>query len=53
MIYQDLGFGVVCVTNSELLDPDVAIEIAHYAVGGDIEPMVRASGLAFNYSPEE
>ncbi|MBT5873042.1 MAG: beta-lactamase family protein [Candidatus Latescibacteria bacterium] len=53
MIYQDLGFGVVAVTSSDLLAPDVAIEMAHYAVGGRIDPIVRASGLAFNYNPGE
>jgi hypothetical protein len=38
-------------TNSDLLNPDVAIRIAHRAIGGKIEPLRRASHLEFNYRP--
>jgi CubicO group peptidase (beta-lactamase class C family) len=51
IIYPDHGFGVVVLTNSDLLNPDVAIRIAHRAIGGKIEPLRRASHLEFNYRP--
>jgi hypothetical protein len=40
---------VVVCTNNDLLNPDVAIEIGGRALGGKIEPIRRASHLAFNY----
>jgi hypothetical protein len=43
------GFGVVVCTNNDLLNPDVASEIAHRALGGKIEPMRRAIHLEYNY----
>jgi len=49
MIYPEHGFGVVVCTNNDLLNPDVAIEIAHRALGGTIEPVRRAIHLEFNY----
>jgi CubicO group peptidase (beta-lactamase class C family) len=49
IIYPAHGFGVVVCTNNDLLNPDVAIEIAHRALGGQIEPIRRAIHLAFNY----
>jgi CubicO group peptidase (beta-lactamase class C family) len=49
IIYPARRFGVVVCTNSDLLDPDVALEIAHRALGGDVEPMRRALHLEFNY----
>ena len=36
IIYPELGNGVVVLTNSDLLNPDVAINIAHRALGGKI-----------------
>jgi MFS family permease len=51
IIYPEHGFGVVVLTNSDLLNPDVAIRIAHRAIGGKIEPLRRASHLEFNYRP--
>jgi len=48
IIYPKYGFGVVVFTNSDLLNPDVAIEIAHRALGGKIEPIRSASHLEFN-----
>jgi hypothetical protein len=38
------------LTNSDLLNPDVALEVAHRALGGQIEPMRRAIHLDFSYS---
>jgi CubicO group peptidase (beta-lactamase class C family) len=49
IIYPDHGFGIVVCTNNDLLNPDVAIEIAGRALGGKIEPIRRASHLQFNY----
>jgi CubicO group peptidase (beta-lactamase class C family) len=49
IIYPDQGFGVVVCTNNDLLNPDVAIEVAGRALGGKIEPILRASHLQFNY----
>jgi CubicO group peptidase (beta-lactamase class C family) len=49
MIYPEHEFGVVVCTNNDLLNPDVAMEIAHRALGGKIEPIRRAIHLAFNY----
>jgi CubicO group peptidase (beta-lactamase class C family) len=49
ILYPRHGLGVVVLTNSDLLDPDVAIPIAHRAIGGKMEPIRRASHLEFNY----
>ena len=49
IVYPESGFGVVVLTNSDLLNPDVAVTIAHRALGGRIEPLVRAIHLAFNH----
>lgn len=49
IIYPDLGYGAVVLTNSDLLSPDVAIEIAHHALGGSMDAIWRASHLEFNY----
>jgi hypothetical protein len=54
IMYPESGFGVVVCTNNDLLNPKVAVEIAHRALGGKIEPVMRqATGLAYNYRPEE
>jgi CubicO group peptidase (beta-lactamase class C family) len=50
VIYPEFGFGVVVLTNKDLLNPDVALEVAHRALGGQIEPIRRATHLDFNYS---
>jgi len=50
IVYPESGFGVVVCTNNDLLNPEVAVEIAHRALGGKIEPIMRqATGLAYNY----
>jgi CubicO group peptidase (beta-lactamase class C family) len=53
IIYPDHNFGVVVCTNSDFLNPDVALEIAHRALGGKIEPIRRALHLEFNYREGE
>ena len=50
VIYPEFGFGVVVLTNGDLLNPDVALKVAHRALGGRIEPIRRATHLDFNYS---
>lgn len=52
IIYPEHGFGVVVCTNSDLLSADVAVEIAHRALGGKIEPVRRGIHLEFNYREE-
>jgi len=49
IINPKLGSGVVVFTNSDLLNPDVAINIAHRALGGKMESIRRATHLEFNY----
>ena len=49
MIYPDHNFGVVVCTNNDLLNPDVAVEIAHRALGGKIESIRWAIHLELNY----
>ena len=49
IIYPEHGFGVVVCTNNDLLSPDVAIEIAHRALGGKIKPIRQAIHLEFDY----
>jgi hypothetical protein len=43
--------GFVVCTNNDLLNPDLAIRIAHRALGGKIESILQASHLRFNYRP--
>ena len=49
IIYPESGYGVVVLTNSDWFNPDVAIDIAHYALGGRIDSIRRASHLEFDY----
>jgi CubicO group peptidase (beta-lactamase class C family) len=49
IIYPEHGFGVVVCTNSDLVNADVALNIAHQALGGDVEAMRRALHLQFNH----
>lgn len=49
IIYPERGFGVVVCTNNDLLNPDVAVEIARRALGGRMEPILRATRLQYNY----
>ena len=49
IVYPDLGYGAVVLTNSDSLNSDVAIEIAHRAPGGSMDAIRRASHLEFNY----
>jgi len=49
IIYPEHGFGVFVCTNNDLLNPDVALKIAHRALGGKFKPIYRAIHLEFNY----
>jgi CubicO group peptidase (beta-lactamase class C family) len=50
MVYPERGAGVVVLTNNDWFNPDVAIAIAHRAMGGKIEPLRRATHREFDYS---
>jgi hypothetical protein len=49
IIYPEHEFGVVVLTNNDLFNPDVAVEIAHRALGGQVDLIRRAVHLEFNY----
>lgn len=49
IIYPELGYGAVVMTNNDLLNPGVAVDIAHRALGGEIEPIRRGIALGYNY----
>ena len=50
IVYPDLGYGAVVLTNSDFLNPGVAIEIAHRALGGSMDAIRRAAlSQEFNY----
>jgi hypothetical protein len=49
IIYPDLGYGAVVLTNSDFVNSDAAIDIAHRALGGSIDAIRRGSHLDFNY----
>jgi CubicO group peptidase (beta-lactamase class C family) len=52
IVYPEERFGVVVLTNSDLLNPDVAVTIAHRAIGGTVEPLLRAIHLEFNFQSD-
>jgi CubicO group peptidase (beta-lactamase class C family) len=52
-IHLERGFGAVVFTNSDWSQPDVAIEIANRALGGDLESLRKAAHLEFNMHLED
>jgi hypothetical protein len=52
IIYPEYEFGVVVCTNNDFLNPDVAVEIAHRAIGGSIEPLRMAIHLQYDYKEQ-
>ncbi|MFC1636324.1 serine hydrolase domain-containing protein [Planctomycetota bacterium] len=52
IIYPEHEFGVVVCTNNDLLNPDVAVEIAHRAIGGSFEPLRMAIHLQYDYNEQ-
>jgi CubicO group peptidase (beta-lactamase class C family) len=53
IIYPKQGFGVVVCTNNDFFSPDVARDIAHRALGGEIDPICRGMRLEYNYQGNE
>jgi CubicO group peptidase (beta-lactamase class C family) len=49
IVYPEHGFGVVILTNSDLLNPDVAMNLAQRAIGGKIEAIRSGSHTEFDY----
>mgnify|MGYP001818268490 CR=1 FL=1 len=50
IVYPDLGYGAVVLTNGDFLNPGVAIDIAHRALGGRMDAIRRAAlSQEFNY----
>ena len=52
IIYPESKFGVVVCTNNDLLNPDVALEIAQRALGENFEPIRSAIHLNYDYSEQ-
>ncbi|MHC4426714.1 MAG: serine hydrolase, partial [Planctomycetota bacterium] len=52
IVYPEHKFGVVVCTNNDLLNPDVAVEIAHRAIGGSIELLRMAIHLQYDYKEQ-
>jgi CubicO group peptidase (beta-lactamase class C family) len=52
IIYPEHKFGVVVCTNNDLLNPDVALEIAYRAIGGSFEPLRMAIHLQYDYKEQ-
>ena len=50
IIYPESKSGVVVCTNNDLLNPDVALEIAQRALGENISTIRSAIHLNYNYS---
>ncbi len=50
IIYPESGSGVVVCTNNDLLNPDVALEIAQRALGEDLSTIRSAIHLSYDYS---
>ncbi len=53
IVYPAHRFGVVVCTNNDLFSPDAARDIAHRALGGKIEAIVRGMRLEYNYRGDE
>jgi len=50
IVYPEHDFGVVVCTNNDLMNPDVAARIAQRALGGSIDPILRAIHLQYDYA---
>ncbi|MFC2121959.1 serine hydrolase, partial [Bacteroidota bacterium] len=50
IIYPQSGFGIVVCTNSDLFNPDVALEVAQRALGLNIDTLRAAIHLRYDYS---
>ena len=52
IIYPESKSGVVVCTNNDLLNPDVALEIAQRALGEDLDIIRSAIHLNYDYSKQ-
>ncbi len=52
IIYPESNFGVVVCTNNDLLNPDVALEIAQNALGENLDVIRSAIHLNYDYSEQ-
>ena len=52
IIYPESKFGVVVCTNNDLLNPDVALEIAERVLGENFDTIRSAIHLNYNYSEQ-
>ena len=52
IIYPENKFGVVVCTNNDLLNPDVALEIAERVLGENFDTIRSAIHLNYNYSEQ-
>jgi len=52
IIYPESKFGVVVCTNNDLLNPDVALEIAQHALGENFDLIRSAIHLNYDYSEQ-
>ena len=50
IIYPQSGFGIVVCTNNDLFNPDVALEIAQFALWVNIDTIRAAIHLKYDYS---
>jgi len=51
IVYPEHGFGVVVMTNNDVRNPDVAINIAQHVLGDSMDLILQAAHLDFNYRP--
>jgi CubicO group peptidase (beta-lactamase class C family) len=49
IVYPESNSGVVICTNNDLLNPDVALEIAQHILGGNLESIRSAIHLRYDY----
>ncbi len=52
MMYPEPGIGVIVCTNTDQTNMDVALEIAHRALGGQIESIRQAIHFKYSYRTE-
>jgi CubicO group peptidase (beta-lactamase class C family) len=49
IVYPESNSGVVVCTNNDLLNPDVALEVAQHTLGGNLESIRSAIHLRYDY----
>lgn len=48
VIYPEHDFGVVVFSNSDFFHPLIVFDVAHRALGGHFDGIIRAARLEFN-----